>query len=113
MAKDDAVYLSHMLDLATEAVEMVKGVSRQQYDVDRKLQLSLAHLIQNVGEAARRVSPPAQKSMTGIPWKLIIGMRHKVVHDYFDVDFDLVWETASISLPALIIELRKNLPPIP
>ena len=51
--------------------------------------LALAHLVQVIGEAARRVSPEFCDAHPEIPWKAIVGMRHKVVHDYMDVDEDI------------------------
>ena len=66
------------------------------------MRLALIHLIQIVGEAARRVSPQFCERHPEIPWKAIIGMRHKVVHDYFGVDEEIVWDTVTKELPPLI-----------
>ena len=57
MQKDDMVYVGHMLDMANKAVEKVQGRTREDYDQDENLRITLAHLIQVIGEAARRVSP--------------------------------------------------------
>lgn len=55
--------------------------SRAAYDADEDLRLALTHLVQTLGEAARRVSSPFQQAHPEVPWRKIIGMRHKVVHD--------------------------------
>ncbi|HEY4759718.1 MAG TPA: HepT-like ribonuclease domain-containing protein [Thermoguttaceae bacterium] len=107
MPKDDLVYLGHMLDLAEKITAKVKGISRTQFDADENLRLALAHLVQTFGESARHISLPFQQSHANIPWSAIIGMRHKVVHDYLHVDFDIVWGVATQDLPSLIVELRK------
>jgi uncharacterized protein with HEPN domain len=60
-----------------------------------------------MGEAARRVSSSFQDSHPEIPWKAVIGMRHKVVHDYLHVDFDIVWDVATADLPPLISQLEQ------
>jgi uncharacterized protein with HEPN domain len=73
--------------------------------------MALTHLIQILGEAARRISPVLQQSHPEIPWKQIIGMRHKVVHDYLHVDYDIVWAVVSTDLPPLIAQLEKFVPP--
>jgi uncharacterized protein with HEPN domain len=72
--------------------------------------LALTHLVQIIGEAARRVSPDFQDANPKIPWDDIIGMRHKVVHDYMGTDYDIVWQVARMDLPSLILELERVLP---
>jgi len=111
MPKDDLLYLGHMLDVTEKILDKVKGLSRDRYDADENLRLALAHLVQTLGESARRVSLAFQKLHPEIPWSAIIGMRHKVVHDYLHVDFDIVWGVATQDLPSLINDLRKLAPP--
>jgi len=69
------LYLSHMLDLAGKAVSKTQGLARQQYDDDENLRLALVHLVQTIGEAARRVSEQSRGRHPEIPWVEIIGMR--------------------------------------
>jgi uncharacterized protein with HEPN domain len=111
MQKDDLVYVGHMLDTARSIARKVAGKSRADYDADENLRLALVHLIQTLGEAARRVSPAFQQSHPEIPWSRIIGIRHKVVHDYLHVDFDIVWGVATANVPELIGPLEKIVPP--
>ena len=111
MPKDDTVYVGHMLDSARGAAAKTHGLDRATFDGDENLRLALAHLIQTIGEAARRVSDNFRQSHSEIPWKAIIGMRHKVVHDYLHVDFDIVWDVVTTDLPTLIEALDKLLPP--
>jgi uncharacterized protein with HEPN domain len=110
MQKDELVYAGHMLDIARLAAAKVHGVSREQYDADDNLRLALAHLIQTMGEAARRVSSAFQESHREIPWRAIVGMRHKVVHDYLHVDFDIVWDVVTAELSPLISQLERLVP---
>jgi uncharacterized protein with HEPN domain len=107
MSRDDAVYVGHMLDTARKAVEKVDGKIRADFDSDENLRLALAYLIQIIGEAASRVSPSFREAHTDIPWSEIVGMRHKIVHDYLGVDFDIVWAVVTGDLPALVWKLRQ------
>jgi len=111
MAKDDSLYLGHMLDIARKVVTNTSGLSRADYDQDENLRLDPAHLVQVIGEAARRASPETQKAHPEIPWANIIGMRHKVVHDYLEVDEDIIWAVARVDLPALVKALERIVPP--
>jgi uncharacterized protein with HEPN domain len=85
MPKYDQVYLGQMIDIAEKVVQKVRGVDRAAYDADENLRLALTHLIQTIGEAARRVSEACQQANSQILWQQIIGIRHKVVHDYMHV----------------------------
>jgi uncharacterized protein with HEPN domain len=67
------------------------------------------HLLQIIGEAARRVSPDFRENYPTIPWQAVVGMRSKVVHDYLNVDEDIVWNTVKNDLPFLVKELEKIL----
>ena len=110
MPKDDLVYVGHMLDTARKVADKVQGIRRSDFDADENLRITLAHLIQVIGEAARRVSPAFQTTHPEIPWPAIIGMRHKVVHDYMNVDDDVVWQTATREMAKLAAQLQALLP---
>lgn len=90
-----------MLDATTEALLLVEGKARADFDRDRVLALALTHLLQTIGEAARQTSPAFRERSPQIPWSAIVGMRHRIVHDYFHVDFDLVWEVVTRDLTLL------------
>jgi uncharacterized protein with HEPN domain len=68
--------------------------------------LALVHIIQTIGEAAARVSDDFRGGHPEIPWRAIVGMRHKIVHDYIHVNFDIVWGVVTTRLPALIPRLE-------
>ncbi|MBW4582202.1 MAG: DUF86 domain-containing protein [Tildeniella nuda ZEHNDER 1965/U140] len=107
--RDEQVYIGHMLDTANKAIEFVQGITRDDFDNNELLRLSLTHLLQVIGEAARRVSPSFRATYPQIDWKAIVGMRSKVVHDYLNVDEDIVWDTVINELPSLVKELENIL----
>ena len=111
MPKDNWVYVGHILDMCLQAQEILSGKNRADYDREVVLRLALTHLVQVVGEAAQQVSDEFQKSHLQIPWRKIIGMRHRIVHDYLNVDEDVVWEVVKTDLPDLLEKIRKILPP--
>jgi len=108
--KDDLVYMGHMLDFAIRAVEKLKGKNRKNFDEDENLRLALTHLIQVIGESASRVSERTQQIYPDIPWMEVIGMRHRIVHDYLHIKYDIVWQVVTKNLPTLIPELMKIVP---
>jgi uncharacterized protein with HEPN domain len=111
MRKDDRIRLCHMLDAAKEALELAAEKSRDEIETERMLNLSLVRLIEIVGEAADHVSSEFCLSHSSIPWKEIIGMRHRLIHGYDNIDYDLLYQTIQEDLPALVALLEGMIPP--
>jgi uncharacterized protein with HEPN domain len=70
---------------------------------------SLVRNIEIIGEAASQISRELRDRSPGLPWTDVIGMRNRLVHAYFDIDPDIVWDTATQDLPPLVAELTKLL----
>ncbi len=104
---DDQLYLAQMLDMARKVVRKTGRLDRRRYDRDENLRLALLHLVQTIGEAAGRVSAAGRAAHPNIPWKAITGMRNKIVHDYINVDFDILYDVATRDVPALAAVLEK------
>ena len=102
MHHDDAVYIGHILDTARKIADRAQGISRSDFDEDDDLQDALAHRVQVIGEAASRLSVEIRERSPQIPWNRVIGMRHRIVHAYMDIDYDILWEVATKSVPELI-----------
>jgi uncharacterized protein with HEPN domain len=109
MRKDDFIRLRHMCDAAIEARSFVSGKKRADLDRDRMLALSLVKCIEIIGEAAAQLTEDGRKDVPGIPWPSIIGMRNRLIHAYFDIDLDRVWDSVVDDLPPLIAELDRVL----
>ena len=98
-----------MLDHAREAIQLVEGRGRADLDTDRLLNLSLVRLLEIVGEAANRIPRDEQQRYPQIPWPEIVSLRHRLIHGYDRVDFDIVWQIATRDLPPLAAELEAIL----
>ena len=70
------------------------------------LVLSLVKCIEIIGEAANSITDDLKSKYKLIPWQDIIKMRHRLIHTYFDVDYDIVWKTVKDELPELVKELK-------
>lgn len=73
------------------------------------LRMALTRAIEIVGEAAAQVSDAGRAELPAIPWQQIVGMRNRLVHAYFDIDLDILWDTVQLSLPILIAPLKAHL----
>ena len=101
MPLPDRVYLGHMLEAIRRLEEYAARVTRDQFEDDPMIQDGFVRQITVLGEAAGKVSKAFVASHPEIPWPDITGIRHKLVHDYFTVDIDVVWDTATVSAPSL------------
>lgn len=109
MFVDDSTRLHHMLEAAREAMAFVHGRTRADLDTDRQLALSLVKCIEIVGEAASGISQPFRRQHPEVPWRAIVAMRNRLIHGYFDIDHDRVWDTVKSNLPALVASLERIL----
>jgi uncharacterized protein with HEPN domain len=87
-----------------EAIDEVIGTTpptKADFDADKLVRSHLLRHIQIIGEAAWRISDSVKEQWPQVPWKQIAGMRHVLVHDYFEVNWARVYETARDHVPAL------------
>ena len=109
LPKADVVRLHHMLDAALEAMDFAEGCLRDDLDGNRMLSRALVRDIEIIGEAAGKVTPVTRERCPTLPWLDIIAMRNRLIHGYFDIDLDRVWDTIVEDLPKLAEELRRIL----
>ncbi|MBN2018978.1 MAG: DUF86 domain-containing protein [Sedimentisphaerales bacterium] len=107
ISPEDKVRLRHMLDAALEIRQYVQSATREDLNRDPKLVHSLVHLLEIIGEAANQISDELKDKTPDIPWFIIIGMRNRLIHVYFDIDLNVVWSTSTVDIPVLITELEK------
>ena len=100
-----------MLDMARKATDFVAGKTRADLDTDEKLGMALVRALEVIGEAANHVSPQVRGELPAIPWRQVIGMRNRIIHAYYDVDLDIVWETVRDDLPTLTASVEAALKP--
>ncbi len=104
---DDMVRLRHMLDAARKATTFISGRHRGDLDREEQLTLALVRLLEILGEAAKGVSAATRERHPQIAWKSITGTRDRLIHGYFDVDLNIIWQIISVDLPPLITQLER------
>jgi uncharacterized protein with HEPN domain len=107
--RETGVSLRQMLDYASEAMDMVRDRSRADLDTDRMLNLALVRLLEILGEAAGRVPSEDRARYPQVPWIQLINLRHRLIHGYDQVDFDILWQILTQDLPPLVKELESIL----
>lgn len=108
----DPAYLWDMLDAARGGMDIVAGIDSAVFVTDTTRKLALERAIEIIGEAAKRVSAETRAAHPEIPWKLIIGQRNILAHEYGHIDHAQLYRTATIDQPRLTAILERLLPPL-
>ena len=111
--RPDCLLLHDILESITEVIDTTPA-SQTEFDANKLLRSHLLRHVQIIGEAARRLSTPLKDQNPSVPWKKIVGMRHVLVHNYFEVNWSRVYETARNDVPPLkphIQAILASLPP--
>jgi len=101
MKKDDTVYMKHILDAIHRVEEYTQNIEYKDFIENHLIQDGVIRQIEIIGEAVKRLSNEIREKYTDVPWKDIVGMRNKLIHNYFGVDVDAVWETVKKDIPVL------------
>lgn len=109
MKPDDRVRLLHIADALGRALNFVKTRHRDDLDSDPMLGYALMYALQIVGEAASKLSQEIRDHHAEIEWNDIIGMRHRLVHAYVDIDPQVVWQTVTEDAPKLLTQIQAIL----
>ena len=110
MQRDDTIRTLHILEAARKALHFVENRTRDDLDKDEMLAISLVHLLEIVGEGANCVSADFREQHPHIPWKKMIELRNRLIHGYFDINLDIVWDTVLEDLPPLVADIEKIIP---
>ncbi|OGK52773.1 hypothetical protein A2966_04670 [Candidatus Roizmanbacteria bacterium RIFCSPLOWO2_01_FULL_41_22] len=107
MRKDPHVFIEHIKDSIRKLEEYTNGISKEDFLINQQLQDAVIRRLEVIGEAVRNLSDEFRVQVPDIEWKKIAGMRDFLIHEYFGVDLDLVWEVIEKDIPGLKKELRK------
>src|SRR3989344_6514102 len=96
--KDDKIYIQQMLDAVRKIELFTANIDRANFGADEKTQSAVIMQLMLIGEISKKISTKTKYSID-LPWKDISGFRDKAIHDYFEVDLDVVWNTIITDIP--------------
>jgi uncharacterized protein with HEPN domain len=105
-------YLKDILDSINDIEEFIRNMSFEEFKKDKKTINAVVRSIEVMGEATKNIPKSLRNKHKEIPWKKIVGMRDKLIHEYFGIDVEILWKTITEDIPPLkkfIQNLLKNL----
>jgi len=105
---DDRIRVQHMLEAARDVVAIARGRCMDDLRTDMPMRRAIVNAIQEIGEAAAKVSPAGRARLAAIPWPVVVGMRNRLVHGYDEIDFGVVWKVATEEVGTLILALETT-----
>ena len=107
MKKDYKQYFIDILDSINKIDKFLSGFTYESFKNDDKTQYAVVRALEIIGEASKKIPLDIRQLYADVPWREMTGMRDILIHDYFGVDTEVVWKTASADLPPLRIKLQN------
>ncbi len=109
MQRDYRAYLEDILEAAGAAREFVAGMGKDELAKDRRTRDAVVRNLEIIGEAAKKLPVQTRRDHPEVEWKKITGLRDILVHDYFGIDMDIVWDIVQNKLPVLVEQVQHIL----
>lgn len=106
--KDDQLYLTHILE-CIQRIESYTADGYAAFSQSQQIQDAVIRNFEIIGEAAKRISPGMRQAHPHMPWRQMTAFRDVLIHDYFGIDLDEVWQTIQVNLPDLKGEVEAAL----
>lgn len=101
MRKDPLIFIKHILNAITDIEESTRNLSKKEFEENKDVKDATVRRIEIIGEAVKNLPDAFRNKYSEVPWKEIVGTRDKMIHHYFGVDLNIVWDIVKKDLPDL------------
>ena len=110
--KDTVIFIEHILESIRDIESFSLDVSKEELSKNREKLNAIVRSIEIIGEAAKNIPSSLKKEYPKVAWKEIVGARDVLIHHYFGIDLDILWEIIKKDIPLLkkqILEIKEKL----
>jgi len=105
--KKDKAYLQDMLDAISDIEKFIEHITQEEFSKNKEKQYAVLKALEITGEATKKLSKELKAKHREVTWREIAGIRDKLIHDYFGVNIDTVWNAVNQDIPALKVKVRE------
>ena len=112
MKKEDYIFIEQILESIKDIESFIKEISKDAFFKNKEKQNAIVRSLEVIGEAVKNIPNNLKEKYSSIPWREIAGTRDKIIHHYFGVDLNMVWDIVKINIPDLkikILEIKRDL----
>lgn len=107
MINRDLIFIEHILDMIRDINHSIQEITKERFITNIDKRDANIRRLETIGEAVKNISDALKKQHSEVEWKIIAGFRDVIIHKYFDVDLDIVWNIIELDLPKLKDKLEK------
>lgn len=109
MSKEPSILLGHILECISLVETYLEGINKAAFLTDKKTQDAVLRKLELIGEAVKKLPEDLKNNTSQVPWRKIAGMRDMLIHQYFEVDMELIWDTTQKELKPFKEEIQALL----
>jgi len=107
--RDWRLFINDILEAIEKIEKYFSGITYEVFINDDRTKDAVVRNLEIIGEAANKIPRDVRERYKDVPWSEIVGMRHRLIHGYFVVDYDIVWDIVTEELPDLKVKIKRIL----
>lgn len=107
MKRTNKHYFKDILEYAKTALDFIKNVNYEEFILDKKIVFATVRALEVIGESSNRISDEIKEKYPNLPWTEMRGLRNRIIHNYDDIDYTIIWNVLKNEIPKLIMQIEE------